>query len=747
MREWFTASELAGLPALPADRRNVRIIAAKQSWRSRDRDVGKGFEYHITALPENTQAALLLRERQRDPNFPRATTGKRQLSAAASTVAAETSLSRLHLRDSTVLWARYERTSTARMDEAKRKLHLLDIVMQLIEHGTAQRAAFQAVGSNAGEAWRTMETWYHGTTRKPGVKHYHRSDWLAVLIDDYAGRSVIAECSDEAWEMFKADYLRLEKPGAMACYRRLERAAETQQWAIPAAYTFVRRVRREVPRTMRTLLRDGEEKLMKLYPALERSVRELHAMEWINGDGYEHNVFVIFPDGTEGRPKTWFWQDVYSRKILAYRVDQTENSDMIRCALADVLALGVPDHVTIDNTRAAANKWLTGGVPNRYRFKVKADDPLGIFPMLGVKVHWTSVHNGRGHGQAKPIERSFGVGGIGEVVDKHPAFAGAYTGPNPMMKPENYGSRKIPLLEFVNTLEQEIIAWNARPGRRTEICDGKLSFDQAFNQSYENSPIQKATEEQRRVCLLTAEAITVQRGGKFTLEAGKAIGVGRNRYEAPELIEIQGEKVVVRFDPQHLHEGAYVYTLGGKFLCEAKCTDASGFGDTEAGRAIARANKQRLRAAKEIAKAKLRMDVITAAGFIPTVETPTPPEAKIVRPFAAFERKAPVTRLTDEQRAEHEAAVIEFYREPEQIRDVRAVDEQPMPMYAYWGWLDAQLRAGAERNEHDRAFHEFFPRSIDYKVGKEFFDEFPDLSPAGYLPAWVNQEKSRLKAG
>ncbi|VEI46997.1 Bacteriophage Mu transposase [Actinobacillus equuli] len=41
---------------------------------------------------------------------------------------------------------------------------------------------------------------------------------------------------------------------------------------------------------------------------------------------------------------------------------------------------GIPRHITIDNTRAAANKWMTGGVPNRYRFKVKPDDPKGIIP-------------------------------------------------------------------------------------------------------------------------------------------------------------------------------------------------------------------------------------------------------------------------------------------------------------------------------------------------------------------------------
>ncbi|MFA0000467.1 transposase domain-containing protein, partial [Vibrio lentus] len=117
-----------------------------------------------------------------------------------------------------------------------------------------------------------------------------------------------------------------------------------------------------------------------------------------------------------------------------------ENTDSIRLSLMDVCEkFGVPKELTLDNTRAAANKWMTGGVPNRYRFKVKADDPLGIIPMMNIKLHWSSVILGKGHGQAKPIERAFGVGGLEEYIDKHPLCRGAYTGPNPMAKPDNYG--------------------------------------------------------------------------------------------------------------------------------------------------------------------------------------------------------------------------------------------------------------------------------------------------------------------
>lgn len=183
-------------------------------------------------------------------------------------------------------------------------------------------------------------------------------------------------------------------------------------------------------------------------------------MQWINGDGYLHNVFVRWFNGDVIRPKTWFWQDVKTRKILGWRCDVSENIDSIRLSFMDVVTrYGIPEdfHITIDNTRGAANKWLTGGAPNRYRFKVKEDDPKGLFLLMDAKMHWTSVVAGKGWGQAKPVERAFGVGGLEEYVDKHPALAGAYTGPNPQAKPDNYGDRAVDaelLLYRVNAIKR-----------------------------------------------------------------------------------------------------------------------------------------------------------------------------------------------------------------------------------------------------------------------------------------------------
>lgn len=60
MKFWYSPSELAGLPGMPAARSNVTRKAQAEGWQSRQRHGrGGGREYACSCLPEDTQAALL----------------------------------------------------------------------------------------------------------------------------------------------------------------------------------------------------------------------------------------------------------------------------------------------------------------------------------------------------------------------------------------------------------------------------------------------------------------------------------------------------------------------------------------------------------------------------------------------------------------------------------------------------------------------------------------------------------------
>jgi len=59
MKEWFTVQELVGLPGMPGTDRGVRRRVSRRATTYRKRTKGKGFEYHISGLPIETQGALV----------------------------------------------------------------------------------------------------------------------------------------------------------------------------------------------------------------------------------------------------------------------------------------------------------------------------------------------------------------------------------------------------------------------------------------------------------------------------------------------------------------------------------------------------------------------------------------------------------------------------------------------------------------------------------------------------------------
>lgn len=612
LKKWFSAAELIGLPDMPGTTQNINAKAKRESWTCRKREGrGGGFEYNLNSLPPAAKAKLLAQQ------------GKIELNGTVLNAPKPKAARERY--DAASLWQVWERAGENAQAVAKSKLAYVSAFYALVETGTNKMAAYEHIAVEFGVAVPTLRR----DCKK--VEGFDKADWAPQLLTKNKISAMnnalnrLAPVSDEAWAWFKTDYLREEQPNFATSYYRLIEMAAKQEWQVPSADSLKRRLDKEVPHEHQVLLRKGQHALMTLYPAQQRTVVDIEAMEWINGDGYQHNDFVAWPSGEIIRPKTWFWADIRARKILGWRTGVSENTDTIRLSLMDVIEkYGIPKHITIDNTRAAANKWITGGVPNRYRFKVKPDDPMGLIPMLGIQLHWSSVIFGKGHGQAKPIERAFGIGGLGEFVDKHIAFAGAYTGPNTSAKPDNYGSKVISYEEFIQRLAEGVQTYNQRPNRETEVCRGIMSFDEAFAASYQNATVRKATAEQKRMLLLSAEAVRVSTQATIVLNAGGAVASRKNRYHHEALYNYIGQKIVARFDPDNLHKNVVCYTLSGLLICEATCIEAVGFGDTDAAREHTRQRTQFVKANKLAAKAHKRMSNLEAAELMRGVE-PEPP--------------------------------------------------------------------------------------------------------------------------
>jgi hypothetical protein len=506
------------LPGLGASKQAIQKRADREGWKSADGEgvswryaSGRGgpVEYHISVLPRATQAAISLRAT--------ASFEERSASAFCATQRGD-------------LWRRFDGLSAKKKADAADRATALDDLAILLAAGVPKTAAEEEIAARSGFSASSLRRW------QAEVRGADRSDWLPFLASHHPGRLKKVDFDGDAWEEFKTDFLRLERPTISSCYRRLEAKAKAVGWTI---------------------------------------------------------------------------------------------------------------------TRTFASKWLTGGTPNRFRFKVKEEDPAGIMTLLGITIHWATPYSG----QSKPIERAFRD--MAQDLAKHPKFAGAYTGNNPMEKPENYASKAVPLDVFLATVAEGIREHNTREGRRSRVCGGELSFQAAFDESYAKSIVTKATDEQRALFLLAVEGVTAR-------APDGALFLAENRYWAPFLNEHIGKKLVVRFDPQNLHDELRVYRLDGSFIGAAPCLEAVGFDSSEAARAHKALRSRYDRANRDGAKALLAISIEQVAAAMPPPAHPTPlPETKVVRPL--FPRAAgnlavkqePEPLLDDDEESDQQRAIRE----------------------------------------------------------------------------------------
>ena len=528
-------------------------------------------------------------------------------------------------KPSKALWADFERLPKSTRDEAERRLRTVQQV-DLLAAGISRHVAVGLAASEAGVSERAVWRWLEMVAGVPAP------DRLPALAPRRRGRTTTSDCDPRAWDFLVALYLQPEQRTFATCHRRMVEAAAEHGWSpIPSAKTLQRRIERDIPRTVRTVAREGRDAAARVFPHQTRDrASAFHAMQAVNADGHRLDVFVKLPEGRVGRVHLVAVQDLHSGMIVAWRLSETENWTAVRGAFADLLRdHGVPEHVYFDNGRAFASKWLTGGMRHRFRFKVRDEEPAGLLTLQGIQVHWTTPY----HGQAKPIERAFRD--LAEEIAKHPRCAGAYTGNSPMAKPENYGSRAVSMDVLTSVVAAEILRHNARPGRRAAACAGR-SFADTFRASLASPDtiVRRATSEQRRMFLLAAEGVTARK------PTGEVV-LAENRYWAAPLADLAGSAVTIRFDPDDLSQPVAVYTHDGRFVCDAERIEASRFDDMEAAQAHARAKRTFLKASRDQLEAERRLGIDDVAALMPAPAPMQPIEAPRVVRMVAGGRQGP----------------------------------------------------------------------------------------------------------
>lgn len=691
-QEWWTAEALArsGLPDLPTTRQGVDALAARLNWRAQP-DLarkrpgrGGGWEYSWRLLPARAQGALL------------------RFAGAVTPAVAQV------LRDRGAAWTWFDGLPEVDKAVARGRLEVLHQVEALALALGKDPAVAAVAGQDGALSARTIWRWFGMVD---GVDEADRLPFLAPRYRAAPPKRERAGCSPEFIDRIRADYLRLGGPSLRAAHRRVAGWCQRQGLAALEYRATLRWIDENVPHVTQVFAREGEKGLARCFPPQIRDRSTMTALEGVVADCHKVDVFVAWPEIEKPvRVQIVAFSDLYSNKILSWQIDLDPNKVAVMSAFGELVETwGIPRHCLFDNGREFANKWLTGGTPTRFRFKVREDDALGVLPQMGIQVHWATP----GHGQAKPIERSFRD--LADDLARHPAFAGAYVGPNPLAKPEDYGSRAVPLADFLEVTEQVIAEHNARPGRLTDTARGR-SFDETFAESYARTPIRKATPEQHRLWLMGQEVRKLHKHhGAFKLYD--------NSYWADWMNEFVGQKVVARFDPEDLHAGLFIYAASGEFLGPAECREKVGFFDLVGAKAAGRLKRQRRAAEKKLLDQHRPVTIGQWAAELAGAPVPETPliEAKVVEIAPARLRKPVIERALPVPDTSHDDAlrVIQADFSPRPAPEPEETD-----VTRFWRMIDIERRsaAGEAIPEEDAEFHARWQRHPTYRAQRAMYD-------------------------
>lgn len=476
-----------------------------------------------------------------------------------------------------------------------------------VKAATAEIVQKYGIGKSALYAWHTAVT---------GQRD--RALWPMLLLDSSRPERE-APFSESARQYILTQWGTQNRPKLAAVYRRAKDESAKHGWDLPSYATVARWINTLDAATVQ-LLRYGPRAVEELYPPQQRdrAAQALHEVWCV--DGHKADLFVRDPaTNTIFRPVIVGFMDERSRVLVGYAIADTETGLLTRNAFMDAVkkTRTLPEYVRPDNGRAFAGKFMSGGIKNRYRGKVKEEELTGIWTALQIEVIWAQPYSGR----SKLIESFWRV--IAENVCKRPEFAGAYTGNKPDARPEEWDkSKAVDLAVFEAAIQEELVRYHGNV-HRGDGMDGRSPMA-VYAELLAHTPQRPApTSEQMRMLMLCAQAIK--------LDKHQTIRLFGNRYFIEQLAFLPLRATVdVRFDGNDLSAPVHVYHQG-RYVCAAPVLGKVGVHDKEAAKAQAAARKRLKKSAQERALALQNLGEVFAP-VLSRQPKPEEPETQQVLP-------------------------------------------------------------------------------------------------------------------
>ena len=497
------------------------------------------------------------------------------------------------------LWRRYEGKSLKLKDKAKQKAEAMHLWQALTAEGLPQLEKLARMKSQYGMGKGTV---YDNLELVRGYEPMH---WPALLVGKWEGQNAKrVEWPAGSWHFFMTHVL---VPGAKVktAYNRTQRQAEAQGWGKLPSYETALADFKRLPSDVVTLAKEGETALKAKSPTLRRDYESMALHELWSLDGRRLDLMVRDTKGKYGPAgrvfRLWMYalMDVRSRYLVGYTLGDALTADLVRNAFLNALKTTgriIPRGIQADNGMEIAAKENSGGATWRRRGKVLEDEIIGIFPLLEIPISWANV----AHGQSKPVERLFGT--LANMVETRPEFRGAYCGNSPEARPEEWDAAKAVDVETLESiLREEIAAYHKAP-HRGHAMHGKSPMQVYSELMTSGQAVRKISEEQARVCTLSAAPITILKNGGFTL-------LGAPYYSIETAALPVGKGYYARYNPEDLSDEVFVCKRE-KIVARARKTERTGWNDKAAAQQNA---KDRRNYTKQVKKALEALRTVQAA--------------------------------------------------------------------------------------------------------------------------------------
>lgn len=588
MKEWFSAVELAGLNGLPSSARGINKMAEREKWPWQPRKGrGGGREFHLSSLPEKARQALLAKG---------ATDKLEHSSPAYMAGKVEAAKARLRKEIDEKTCSRRKQENLIKSDGLKPKtetrMNAKIVIISLWEDykksssetNTAAQFSFCRLYN---EGVIKVPDWLKDA--KPTISQGSLMRWLKTVKRDGIARlggaygkrmgSGVIDTTPDYKEFIEGMIYDHPDCSAKHIYRGMLARFKKD---IPSISTIERWVNRwkDQNKPLYTMLKNPDQFKSQYAPAFgdasENITRrnQLWEMDSTPGD-----VMLV-----DGRHSIIGVIDVWG-KCFRMLVTKTSNSEMIAALIRDtILEWGVPESIKTDNGADYTSKYIA-----------RTLEALDIIHELCPPFQ----------PQKKPhIERAFGTF-TRDIVELLPGYIGHNVAEGKAIKErKSFADR---LMKKGETTEVNLTAAELQ-----EICDRWSNDVYMFDRHSElqMSPSAKMRswqgkirhiENVRALDLLLAPA---PNGDGLRTVSKKGISLDNLIYQEPELALYIGKRVAVRYNPLDVSR-IVVYTIEGKFICEAICCELMALEGVTRAEIAAKATKiSKERISKEKARLK-----------------------------------------------------------------------------------------------------------------------------------------------